>query len=461
MGRKLASIASVTFLASFAIGPFAQQVVQIEERDVASTVIPTIPICAGRYNDIQQGPFGASYPGDVDASAPMIGALYGGLLQNFTTNETTIRVKDCISGRCDFKPFQSLGFCSRCRNITSELVAYNMSTERVVPKDKCPTTFTRESKNCLYDLRNGTLKSWSAVGTMLNITTGDELIHPDLKNIPGVVNVTAIFGEVGDGRAWPTPNSAFECTLYYCVRHYQTHVIKNEVHETPSEVKSEITFDPPTGWSPAGNEVTITPQTCLKDGQLKSPPYVPTDNCSFSLDGMNGRALALQLQGMLTGSAVDSGGRRQQFSSDIIGRIYRSTQNPGDRMEIVFKSLAERLTYHVRTDPIVCPQTIKGKVLETVAFINVRWLWLILPTVVVIATFILLVAVIIQTRKEYIWKSSPLALVFLGMQDDRQADGLTQPIFPRRPDNESMKESSAEIKMRLQSDGRWQMFGNR
>jgi hypothetical protein len=129
-------------------------------------------------------------------------------------------------------------------------------------------------------------------------------------------------------------------------------------------------------------------------------------------------------------------------------------------MDSVFKSLADRLTYHVRTDSTVCPGTIKGKALETLAFIHVRWLWLILPTVVVIATFVLLIAVIIQTRKEYLWKSSPLALVFLGMQDDRQADGSMQPIFPSRPDNESMKESSAEIKMRLHSNGRWQLFGN-
>lgn len=349
--------------------------------------------------------------------------------------------------------YRSLGFCSRCADISDELVQTDSTTGEVV--EDCP-----KSSGCSYDLRQGQLGlRWPG---FLNSTTSGRLLHQNMANISGLVNLTIAYNAISQAKA-----AAFECALYFCVLQYAASVVDGEFSEIPVEVSSKLTFESFAPWSPqtppGGGPfipLTLTPETCFKDGIARQPPYGDQDNCTYTVDGMNGRALNQAITPLLQGYATYNGGRYIWLPTSL-RRIGEETGNKIDTVDAVFKSLATRLTNHVRTAPNICRSAFSGTVWSNETYISVSWPWIFYPVAVVGTTFLLLLAIIIKTRDEYIWKSSPLALVFLGMQDHRQSDGVTHPIFPANPEIRSMEASSKGIKMRLDRTGRWNIVGNR
>lgn len=289
--------------------------------------------------------------------------------------------------------------------------------------------------------------------TLVNSTSIPALLHPDLVDIPGVVNVTTLYGERNRGGSNTAKAAAYECVLYYCVLQYDGAVNGGNFTEIPTEIPSKLVAD--QLWA-TGN-VTIIPDTCSTAGVIKTSPYNNQDNCTYTLDGFNGRALYLAITPLFTGTGFADW--RPTFIPSSIRKLWDLEETRIDTIDGVFKSLAKRLTNHVRTE--ICSTPVTGRVFASEAYISVRWPWIIYPAAVVGATFLLLVAIIVRTWDEYIWKSSPLALVFLGMQDQRQPDGVTHPIFPETQEIKSMEKSSWGIKMRLDRSGRWDIVGNR
>lgn len=69
------------------------------------------------------------------------------------------------------------------------------------------------------------------------------------------------------------------------------------------------------------------------------------------------------------------------------------------------------------------PSNVSGTVYHTAICIEFHWDWLFFPLVLVLATLSLLVAVMIDTRREIVWKSSILPLLFYGLEERQTVDG--------------------------------------
>ncbi len=88
----------------------------------------------------------------------------------------------------------------------------------------------------------------------------------------------------------------------------------------------------------------------------------------------------------------------------------------------------------------------KGVVMHDQTCLSVRWAWLAFPSILVLLTMIFFIAIIIDTRpmgkRAPIWKSSPLALIFHGLElPNRHQKGVD--------DINGMEELSKGITFRL------------
>lgn len=66
--------------------------------------------------------------------------------------------------------------------------------------------------------------------------------------------------------------------------------------------------------------------------------------------------------------------------------------------------------------------TIPGSIYANQVMVRVQWVWMILPTLLVILGIVFLVWTTCASRKKIVWKSSVLAFLFHGLEDQRERD---------------------------------------
>lgn len=171
-------------------------------RPVHSSENSSIQICnTSTYNDWGEG----AGPGMNKVPLSTTGALYTGIFESQSPNSNTITV-DCPTGNCTFAPYQTLGFCSQCANITDSL-------------DLNVTGISMTSQEYDYTLPNG----WNFTTSMsmqylMNATSSRDLLEIDTNGLPLVNNFTGI---AAAGYGVPPDISATECALYFCVQTYE------------------------------------------------------------------------------------------------------------------------------------------------------------------------------------------------------------------------------------------------
>src|SRR5699024_5121795 len=104
----------------------------------------------------------------------------------------------------------------------------------------------------------------------------------------------------------------------------------------------------------------------------------------------------------------------------------------------MFDSLASALTTHARSK--VCAATTNGTTWTVESYVHVRWLWMILPIALVAFTLVFFIATIWNTRNQFIWKSSPLALLFSNVDAPEV-----------HPELSKMEKTSQRIKAKLET----------
>lgn len=98
---------------------------------------------------------------------------------------------------------------------------------------------------------------------------------------------------------------------------------------------------------------------------------------------------------------------------------------------------------------------VRGTELDMETYVHVRWPWLTLPVLCVISALVLLICVILQTRREgaLVWKSSVLAYLFHGLDQTVISETSTAEVT-------EMENAAAKVKMRLGRDfeGNWKLL---
>jgi hypothetical protein len=119
--------------------------------------------------------------------------------------------------------------------------------------------------------------------------------------------------------------------------------------------------------------------------------------------------MANSLSSVLTGKGSLYASYRPSWSSETIKALYGVNGNYTD-INLVFESLASTLTINARSQD--CEAMVDGTTWTVESYVHVRWPWLILPGALVVLSLVFLVVTILHTRNQYIWKLSPLALLF-------------------------------------------------
>lgn len=431
--RHLVTVGCFIIVVGAAIAPFVQQVIATEMRPVHSPKQSAIQVCnSSTYTDYAEG----AGPGMNKASLSTTGAIYTGIFESQSPNSNSVTM-DCPTGNCTFAPYQSLGFCSRCANITDSL-DLNVSS----PFGGASMT----SSSYDYTLPNGWnfTTSWGNQ-YLMNATSNRDLISLEPQNWPLILNFTAI---TAAGYGVPPDISATECALYFCVHTYKTSVDNGKFRENLVATDATSNYDLVNG---ATDNTVLIPETCYWNGTQYQAPYEDDANanehCRYNISWLSPLALSNSLQPLLKGSGSLFVSNRPDWSSETARAIYGNTGNITEISDL-FSSLASALTTHARSK--VCDARVNGTTWTVESYVHVRWPWMILPGALVVFTLSFFVATIFNTRHQFIWKSSPLALLFSNITVEEEETHARER-FEVHPHLSKMEKTSQKIKARLET----------
>ena len=234
------------------------------------------------------------------------GALYTGIFESQSPNSNTIMM-DCPTGNCTFAPYQTLGFCSQCANITDSL-DLNITG----------FGFSMTSQEYDYTLPNG----WNFTTSMsmqylMNATSSRDLLKIDTNGLPLANNFTAI---AAAGYGVPPDISATECALYFCVHTYEASVKNGKFQEKLIGTGSNSNYSS-TGASL--ENIAVTPDTCYYNG-TKQPD---NDHCTYDVSWLSQISLVNSLSPLLKGSGSLFVSNRPDWSSETARAIYGNQGN--------------------------------------------------------------------------------------------------------------------------------------
>lgn len=353
----------------------------------------SIQVCnASTYTDFGEG----AGPGQNLVPLRTAGAIYSGIYQSQSPNSNAV-LANCPTGNCTFAPYQSLGFCSRCANITNSLHLSKTSHGPMLSEYH-------------YTLPNGfSFTTAQNMVYLMNATTGLDLIKVAAADLPLILNFTAI-SSAGYGT---TEISATECALYFCLETYQGTVRDGEFSETRTSVSTASNAS-----TSSTEDFAITPDVCYVNGTQHEKPYMEfaeAEDCIYKINWLSRLAMSNSLSPLLQGKGSLFVSNRPSWKPETLEAVYGTQGNYTD-IASVFESLASSLTLQARSK--ASSTAVTGTTWTVQSFVHVRWPWMIMPGMLVVLSGFFLLITILHTRNQYIWKSSPLALLFSGLTVD-------------------------------------------
>ncbi|KAL4946708.1 hypothetical protein BDV06DRAFT_231788 [Aspergillus oleicola] len=422
--RHLVTFGCLILVIAAATDPFVQQVIGISMRSVHAPGHSSIQVCnASTYTDYGEG----AGPGLNKVPLGTTGAIYSGIYQNQSPNSNAV-LSNCPTGNCTFAPYQSLGFCSRCLNITDSLQ---------LSKTPLGTMLSEYH----YTLPNGfSFTTAENMVYLMNATTGLDFIKLAAADLPLILNFTAI-SSAGYGT---TAISATECALYFCIKTYEAVVREGEFSETRTSVSTATNTS--SSSMAATENFVLTPDVCYVSGTRYEKPYMNnTEDCVYRVNWLSRLAMSNSLTPLLQGKGSLFISNRPSWKPETLEAVYGTQGNYTD-IASVFGSLASTLTLQARSK--VCDATVTGMTWTMQSFVHVRWPWIILPGALVVLSGVFLFITILHTRNQYIWKSSPLALLFSDLTVDTPSPLKADPTLKGMEDTsrkmEVWLETSAE-----------------
>jgi hypothetical protein len=405
----LAYLGSFVFLSAFFVGPTVQQAVTVRSRTIQLEQTASIPVCNGSSFDVGGG--------GTEPTLPVMGAVYSGLLQ--TSPQTAITSK-CITGNCTFEPYQSMGICHECIDLSHEIEFFNTTTNSTV--DHCLDYY-----HCTASFPGGALQIEPSYTRPVFFTSSyTRADHIGVDNNPQNHPENATFATFwalmrngGGGLPFggsPSP-VAVRCKLNFCINTYTATVKSGIVQENKVA----------TTWTGGNSDVDpgleLPARPCYVDGVMASEPWTDQDRwrCTYNISSWSITAMVKALS-LTQGQAYwDNGLLLNNFSSEIVQAIYDQSydQSTGanDRGALQgvvrsFDSLTASLTNYARGDARTCNgASVPGAQFTDELYIHIRWPWLIPMLSVIILMLGFFVATVAVNWRQELWKSSPLAFI--------------------------------------------------
>ena len=180
------------------------------------------------------------------------------------------------------------------------------------------------------------------------------------------------------------------------------------------------------------SNITVTPNTHC----YNSTKHPDRDNCTYNISWLSQISMLNLLSLLLKGSRLLFMSNQPDWSSKTTHTIY-STEGNLTEFNTMFKSIASSLVTHARSK--VCNAAVNRTTWTIQSYMQVRWLWMIFLIALVMFMLIFFITIIWNTRNQFMWKSSLLALLFSDLA------------FEVNPDLSKMEKMSSGTKVRLET----------
>ncbi|CAG8948572.1 unnamed protein product [Penicillium salamii] len=461
--RSLASLGAVTIIFLLAFDPFIQQIISYPIRltTVSDGMSPAITKRLGYFTP------------DLDYSTVYATGLW---------SEDTILSPDCPTGNCTWSKFQSSGMCSQCSDITQSVdLKCGIVNDNSTKNSSLRSTFRQVDVKCDLVPPQGNTnhfnqefsfyakddkRSWSSYPTRKlswHILSAYDFnaynIRPQTKNQPFASPSDPLmvigYAEIGynedyivsidsDFEKGIRVDKATQCSLELCVLEYDVSVKNGTPNVTTSVVDYGELF-----WKKTSDpRITLGATTCWKP--RSSPQDIAFENSKpgtfFQLSPVEFAFCGINFEMPLNGSVfVGSTTRYGRGNSTTLERIY-DDHNTARIASIGLEKTMSNVAQHMNKEALrQNGSEVYGKSYITEVFVEVKWLWLILPIILVTSGTLFITMVIFENKKNgtSLWKSSVLAFFYHGLYD---------------VDSDSMAASAMEKKaegsvVRLQASG--------
>jgi hypothetical protein len=232
--------------------------------------------------------------------------------------------------------------------------------------------------------------------------------------------------------------------LYFCIKTYESASVKRGTfiengYTTPSTTNY-------SHWITSHNldaNVGMTPSTCYLNGTRYEAPY-KNDDCLYTLRPWSVLAGQNSISKLLQGTGQANNEYRWDFSTNTVEAIYGKQGILSD-ISSAFASLASAMSINARGN--VCQTSFNGTAWTPQSYVHVRWVWLTLPAALLFFSTAFLIYTIYRTLGQYIWKSSPLALIFLELSAPEGSESSIKP----QPVMDDLEDAAKRLKVWLEA----------
>ncbi|ETS79057.1 hypothetical protein PFICI_08910 [Pestalotiopsis fici W106-1] len=362
-------IGCIVTVAAIAISPMIQQILQFESKrtqiDGAFATVRTSQVYdyGSQWDSTMDGmTFQTTRDGQMHAAVAV--ALYSDIRLPGLT---------CPTGSCDYEPYGSFAVTSQCDDVSSTTTS-DCKTSNSSYGESC--TFTTPSG---YNISAHTSFSAHTGFTYTKInTTEDALGTASDSRADDIFTVGLVrFQGSQTDETWKDGMEAYECVFRYCAKQYTDWSVVN-------------------GSVIAGQEQAYTVNLTTQGPDIG---YTVLDEENYPFNG----SFSIWYQDLANMHTILADAFEPAGTStlNVINSLYVADDIP-QLMANVSSAMSYRMMYGPNSTETLFPAY------EEATFMEVYWLWLILPALLVLASVLLLMVVVLVTHREkqLIWKSS-------------------------------------------------------
>jgi hypothetical protein len=406
----LPALGALLMVVTLAVNPFMQQLIHYRFRDVEQGAA-LLPVA------YDYGPSGVG--GFFAANLTMKAAAYAGIVSPL--DSTFNMTSSCPSGNCTWPPFQTLGVCSSCTNLTDQIKSVPIAPENF--NGAGPSNF--HLPNGFNLTTKETLNSQGL--THMNVSTTAHMYSETYSTVDDFTlnNLSIAYTERGSlmidifvlrlrglSNAGDDVIFAQECVLQYCVKNISAvqrngELIENEHHTWSNNSEPARKFylgylqSDATAWIPLYF--------------LQPPGQDKVFRVGHAAQVQMTSWLDRQLRGTATRQPPDAG---EFFGTDQIQGIDAAFDQDETGLEQAMANVASAMTTALRMSSSEMAQ---GVVFVSEVYISIQWAWITLPLLLYALAVGFVVSVAwscghdTEGVKVHVWKNSLLAALFHGL----------------------------------------------
>lgn len=420
----------------------------------------------------------------------------------------------CPSGNCTWtEHYSTFGYCSKCEDISHLVSVRNFTDNSSYNGHAVETALPDGGIKIIYieTLDGATVPDAFAVpvaalGPAPYATTGTAVID-FLVAKPYLPHGLRYFEEsLGLNCSNADNDSKWQCNVHGAARCHITPCVKTYAASMEGGKFSEVLLDTAGNWGwgmlSGDPQFAMLDTKCITQGERQSlerigynmatgerwlpynlttqfdccnpskslnlshqfPDSLIRRNCVYAFDYLLQNSLSnwftfgnLLFNGTVSGN-VEYGFLIDVFSGPQVPLTFYNYGDVGlDRVDALLKNATESLTRYMRQNGVAeYSAPAQGLVKQTKTCVEVRWLWLIFPTGLLILALLFFILLAVETRPGVngpaIWKSSPLALLYHGLAGPAE----TKRNEEARADTQSiqgMEDSAKKTVVRLEDSG--------